>query len=135
MSFGFPYIANLEGCIHDGWLVIRTPDALIDKLYLHTLFLSDHAKAAFSEAASGAVVQNLNADKVRRLSVPLSPLAEQHRIVATVDELMALCDRLETSLATASNTRCRLLRSVLIEALEPGGSHTSEQAERAAAHG
>ena len=67
------------------------------------------------------------------LSVP--PLPEQHRIVARVDELMALCDRLETSLATADDTRCCLLGALLIEALEPGGSYASEQAERAAAHG
>ena len=113
----------------------RTPDALINKLYLHTLFLSDHAKAAFSEAASGAVVQNLNTDKARRLSVPLPPLAEQDRIVAMVDELRALCDRLEASLTTGDDTRCRLLGALLIEALELGGSYASEQVERAAAHG
>ena len=119
MSFGFPYITNLEGCIHDGWLVIRTPDALIDKLYIHSLFLSDHAKAAFFEAASGAVVQNLNADKARRLLVPIPPLAEQHRIVAKVDELMALCDRIEASLAAGNDTRRRLLDALLHEALAP----------------
>ena len=113
MSFGFPYITNLEGCIHDGWLVIRTPDALIDKLYLRILFLSDHAKEAFSEAASGAVVQNLNADKARRLSVPLPPLAEQHRIVAKVDELIALCDQLEASLTTGDEIRRRLLDALI----------------------
>ena len=119
MSFGFPYMTNIEGCIHDGWLVIRTPDALINKLYLHSLFLSDHAKSAFFEAASGAVVQNLNADKARRLSVPLPPLAEQHRIVAKVDELMALCNRLEVSLATGDETRRRLLVALLHEAMSP----------------
>ena len=113
MSFGFPYITNIEGCIHDGWLVIRTPDALIDKLYLHTLFLSDHAKAAFSEAASGAVVQNLNADKARELSVPLPPLAEQHRIVAKVDELMTLCDRLEAARMEREATRNRMATASL----------------------
>ena len=125
MSFGFPYITKVEGCIHDGWLVIRTPDALVDKLYLHALLLSDHAKAAFSKAASGAVVQNLNADKARRLSVPLPPLAEQHRIVAKVDELMALCDRLEESLTTADDTRRRLLEVLLYEALEPARNNES----------
>ena len=113
MSFGFPYITNIEGCIHDGWLVIRTPDALIDKLYLHTLFLSDHAKAAFFEAASGAVVQNLNADKARELSVPLPPLAEQHRIVAKVDELMTLCDRLEAARMEREATRDRMATASL----------------------
>ena len=49
---------------------------------------------------------------------PLPPLAEQHRIVAKVEELMALCDRLEATLAVIDETRGRLLESVLHEALE-----------------
>ena len=49
---------------------------------------------------------------------PLPPLAEQHRIVAKVDELMVLCERLEASLATSDNTR-RLLDALLHEALAP----------------
>jgi len=117
MSFGFPYITNVEGCIHDGWLVIRTPDGLIDKLYLHKVFLSDHATAAFSKAASGAVVQNLNADKVRQLPFPLPPLSEQRRIVARAEELMALLDRLEAALAQADTTRAHLLETLLNESL------------------
>lgn len=108
MSFGFPYITNVEGCIHDGWLVIRTPAGMLDKLYLHKVLLSGHAKAEFSEAAAGAVVQNLNADKARQLSVPLPPLAEQHRIVTKVDELMALCDRLEAARKDRETKRDRL---------------------------
>tara|TARA_B100002052_G_scaffold295210_1_gene321269 strand:+ start:4576 stop:5427 length:852 start_codon:yes stop_codon:yes gene_type:complete len=49
---------------------------------------------------------------------PLPPLAEQHRIVAKVDELMALCDRLEASLQQADDKRARLLDALLAEALE-----------------
>lgn len=48
---------------------------------------------------------------------PLPPLAEQHRIVAKVDALMALCDQLEASLTTATTTRSRLLEALLHEAL------------------
>ncbi|MCA3624594.1 MAG: restriction endonuclease subunit S [Methylobacterium sp.] len=108
MSFGYPYITNISGCIHDGWLVIRTPENQISKLYVHSMFLSEYAKQAFSLAAAGAVVQNLNAEKVRRLQVPLPPLAEQHRIVAKVDELMGLCDRLEAARAGREALRDRL---------------------------
>jgi type I restriction enzyme, S subunit len=95
MSFGYPYIMNIQGCIHDGWLLIRIPDKLVNKLFIYHLFLSSYAKRAFQKAAAGAVVQNLNADKVRRLLIPLPPLAEQKRIVAKIDRLMAQCDELE----------------------------------------
>lgn len=60
---------------------------------------------------------------------PLPPLAEQHRIVAKVDELMALCDRLEASLtATAATRRC-LLDALLAEALAPVDVAEMEAAE------
>jgi type I restriction enzyme S subunit len=50
--------------------------------------------------------------------IPIPPLAEQHRIVAKVDELMALCDQIEAQLiATEADSR-RLLEAVLHEALE-----------------
>lgn len=49
----------------------------------------------------------------------LSPLAEQHRIVAKVNALMALCDRMEVALTTTDATRARLLEAVLHEALQP----------------
>ncbi len=59
---------------------------------------------------------------------PLPPLAEQYRIVAKVDELMALCDRLEASLAATSATR-RLLDALLAEALAPVDARELEAAE------
>ena len=49
--------------------------------------------------------------------IPIPPFAEQHRIVAKVDELMALCDRMATGLAAADGTRIRLLDSLLHDAL------------------
>jgi type I restriction enzyme S subunit len=57
---------------------------------------------------------------------PLPPLAEQHRIVAKVDALMALCDRLEASLAATAATRRRLLEALLAEALAPVGDRELE---------
>ncbi|GMU43007.1 MAG: hypothetical protein AMXMBFR25_09930 [Lysobacterales bacterium] len=69
--------------------------------------------------AYGAGKPGLNLENLRSLSIPLPPLAEQHRIVSRVDELMALCDRLEAALSTADTTRARLLEALLHEALAP----------------
>jgi type I restriction enzyme S subunit len=46
--------------------------------------------------------------------------AEQHRIVAKADELLAVCDELEARLTTATNTRRALLEATLQEALASG---------------
>ncbi|MFA5703256.1 MAG: restriction endonuclease subunit S [Advenella sp.] len=94
MSFGRPYITKIEGCIHDGWLRIRPSDAL-EKDYLYQLLSSSFIKKAFEASAAGAVVLNLNSEKVRELPIPLPSSAEQSRIVAKIDELMARCDELE----------------------------------------
>jgi len=56
---------------------------------------------------------NLNAEKVRELPIPLPPLAEQHRIVAKVDELMALCDRLEAEQTDAGAAHAKLVATLL----------------------
>ncbi|MCD2450282.1 restriction endonuclease subunit S [Methylicorpusculum oleiharenae] len=112
MSFGRPYITTIEGCIHDGWLRIHPPSCL-EKDYLYHLLSSPIVANFFLKAAAGAVVQNLNADKVRELPIPLPPLAEQSRIVTKVDELMALCDKLELQQQQRRNLQNNLRQSTL----------------------
>lgn len=112
MSFGRPYITLIEGCIHDGWLRISPPSS-IEKNFLYLLLSSPFMFRAFQASAAGAVVMNLNADKVRDVAIPLPPLAEQHRIVAKVDELMLLCDKLEAQQADAIEAHKTLVTTVL----------------------
>jgi type I restriction enzyme S subunit len=112
MSFGRPYITQIVGCIHDGWLRISPPTEL-DRDYLYSLLSSPYVRRYFVRAAAGAVVMNLNAEKVRELPVPLPPIHEQHRIVAKVDELMALCDRLEAEQADAEAAHAKLVEALL----------------------
>jgi type I restriction enzyme S subunit len=71
--------------------------------------------------ATGTAVKGIKAAKLKRIRVPVPPLAEQHRIVAKVDELMALCDQLEAQLTTAQTESRRLLESVLHHALNAPG--------------
>ena len=114
-------------------VVIQKPECVVPEFlcfYLNSL-ASIHVEAG----TVGVALTHFNTKSVANMPIPLPPLAEQHRIVARVDELVALCDRLETSLTTADDTRCRLLGALLIEALELGGGHASAQADRVVAHG
>jgi type I restriction enzyme S subunit len=77
------------------------------------------AKANLTEFAPATAQKNINLGILEMVLIPLPPLAEQHRIVARVDALMALCDQLESSLTTATTTRSRLLQALLHEAMEP----------------
>ena len=94
MSFGRPYITNIDGCIHDGWLVISPHENTFDKDFLYYLLSSSYVFAQFSDKASGSTVSNLNIDKVIATTVPMPPIAEQQRIVAKIEELFEQIDKI-----------------------------------------
>jgi type I restriction enzyme S subunit len=104
MSFGRPYILKVDGCIHDGWLVIGEVERTFVPDYLYYLLSSTWAYQAMSNLANGAIVQNLKSDTVKHVNLPLPPLAEQHRIVAAIESALAVIDEIErnkSDLATA----------------------------------
>lgn len=92
MSFGRPYISQIEGCIHDGWLLIHSLNGF-DPDYLYYLLSSTYLYGQFTVKASGSTVDNLNIDKVKNAIIPLPPLAEQKRIAQKIDELMPLFEK------------------------------------------
>ena len=75
-----------------------------------------------AEYFTGTGIKHFTGKGLAAYLFPLPPLAEQHRIVAKVDELMALCDRLEASLAMGDESRGRLLEALLCKAIEPDGN-------------
>lgn len=93
MSFGKPYILNIDGCIHDGWLVIRDENDTFDKSFLYYLLGSPNMYREFKRLAVGGVVNNLNSKIVRDVIVPVPPLQEQERIVAELDLLTGIIDK------------------------------------------
>lgn len=86
MSFGRPYILNVEGCIHDGWLVLSPKNDQINIDYFYHYLNSATAKIIIENKAAGAVVKNLNSDIVRNLEVPFPPITEQIKIASTLDK-------------------------------------------------
>ena len=87
MSFGRPYITNIDGCIHDGWLVISPFSNTYNQNFLYYLLSSNFAYRQFVGKVAGGVVKNLNSDKVADAIFPLPPLEEQQRIVAQIEKL------------------------------------------------
>jgi type I restriction enzyme S subunit len=93
------------------------------------LVLITHRLAEKLQEEARSLIPGISRKDVEEFVFPLPPLAEQNRIVAKVDELMRLCDHLETSLTTADDTRRRLLDAILAEALAPAADRELEAAE------
>ncbi len=78
-----------------GFLGVLRP-FLIDPRFVMSLLRTPHARELLIDSASQTTnIANVSLAKLRPLFFAIPPLAEQHRIVAKVDELMALCDQLE----------------------------------------
>ena len=108
------------GYCYAGYLVrVRTSVEHTDTRYLLFALNSPNTRVQIEGPIRSAVgLKNVNTAELSSLIIPLPPLAEQRRIVARVDELMALCDQLEASLTTAQTETSRLLESVLHHALQ-----------------
>lgn len=90
MSFGRPYILDIDGCIHDGWLVIRDTSNLFDKRFLYYFLGSPNTYQKFKSMAVGGVVNNLNIDMVKKVEVPVLSMSEQKEIADSLDKVTAL---------------------------------------------
>ena len=89
MSFGRPYILKVDGCIHDGWLVIHDDKEVFIKDYLYYILSSPIMYAKFSQLAVGGVVNNLNSSLVK-VTIPLPPKSTQLTIVSELDKINEL---------------------------------------------
>lgn len=87
MSFGRPYITNIDGCIHDGWLRLRYNQKLVDRDYLYYFLCSDVAQNQFKAVAVGSVVNNLKSETVRDVEIDLPSLDVQKQIANILSEL------------------------------------------------
>jgi len=92
MSFDRPYVMATDGCIHDGWLLLRDFSAELDRDYLYHVLGSKPVYAQFQRMATGGVVNNLNSAIVRGVQIPLPPLEVQKEIVAEIEGYQKVID-------------------------------------------
>ncbi|SUI61453.1 restriction endonuclease subunit S [Shewanella baltica] len=99
--------------------------------YLHKVFHSPLLLRQYDEIkAGGSHTNKLNLGDIPRLWIPVAPIAEQRRIVAKVDELMSLCDALETQTEASIAAHQTLVETLLNALLLPQtAANTASQAD------
>jgi type I restriction enzyme S subunit len=146
MTRGFPEVGDLfftteaplaHICLNDidesfalaQRIICFQPYAKIDTKFFMFAIMSDVMQSLIDVHATGLTAKGIKAAKLKPLPIPIPPLGEQRRIVAKVDELLALCERLEASLVTAYQSRRGLLEALLAEAVAPDAERELEAAE------
>ena len=95
MSFGKPYILEIDGFIHDGWFVIRDYKKYLDKTYLCQLLSSDIVQNQYKSTAAGGVVKNISSDLVNSVKFHLPSIIEQRKIAKFLE---SIDQRIETQI-------------------------------------
>ena len=119
MSFGRPYILKTNGCIHDGWLVLRDYQNSLIIDYFYYLLISPHVQNQFRTKAQGSTVSNLNTDRVADVNIAFPPLSEQQSIVDYLDSAFAKIDAMKANAEKNLNEAKALFQASLKEMLEP----------------
>lgn len=106
MSFGRPYILNIDGCIHDGWISMYGFEEHLDQDYLYYVLRSESVQTFWAaKANSGGAVSNLNSDIVRSTIIPVPSMAEQKRIAGILDRFDRLTNDLSSGLPAEMEKR------------------------------
>ncbi|UVE66902.1 restriction endonuclease subunit S [Burkholderia pyrrocinia] len=117
-TYGRPALVHTDRpfCVQRHIAILK-PVSEIDFGYLHLLLSSPLIYEQATRSLTGTAQPTIPLRPLRNFLAPLPPLAEQHRIVAKVAALMALCDQLEAQLVSTDGDNGRLLEAVLHEAL------------------
>lgn len=83
MSFGRPYILKIDGCIHDGWLVIQEYDKTFNIDFLYYILGYDTTLAQYKSMAAGSGVLNLNKEIVKEVMLK-TPSIDEQKAIATI---------------------------------------------------
>ncbi len=83
--------------------------------WLKNFMMSDSFQERLLLEATGMTATGIKASKLKEMPVPIPPLEEQYRIVAKVDQVMALCDSLDHQIDAATTKQAELLGAVIAQ--------------------
>lgn len=90
MSFGRPYILNIDGAIHDGWASVSDFENALNSDFLYHFLSSDLVQNYWVSKINSGSVSNLNSDIIKTLHISLPPLPVQEEIVRILDNFTEL---------------------------------------------
>ena len=118
MSFGRPYILKIDGCIHDGWLVLRGFQKFYKEDFFYHLLRSKWIQNQFNSLAYGSTVRNLNSNSVSNVIVPIVALEEQQELADSLDRLQSQAGVLQQNYSKQIADCMEMRQAVLREAFE-----------------
>ena len=121
MSFGRPYVLKTNGCIHDGWLVLRDYQESLNTDFFYYLLISPTVQRQFKTKAQGSTVSNLNTDRVAGVNVLFPTIEKQLSIVARLDVAFAHIDALKANAEKQLAEARQLFQTELTECMRPKG--------------
>jgi type I restriction enzyme, S subunit len=96
MSFGRPYILKIDGCVHDGWLVLQDYQTIFNREFLYYFLSSSYVLNQYKNLAAGSSVLNLNKDIVEKIFLQkpasIDEQIEIANILSTIDEEITLLE-------------------------------------------
>lgn len=98
MSYGRPYILNIDGAIHDGWASISGFQENLNSDFLYHYLSSNMVQSYWNDKINSGSVSNLNSDIIKSLKIPIPPLSVQSQIVAILDTFDTLVNSISDGL-------------------------------------
>lgn len=87
MTVGKPFVLRIDGCIHDGWLLLKPDNDKLGKEFLFYLLNTPENQDKLRKQARGSVVKNLNIDRVGDFKIPIPELKKQREILSKVNKI------------------------------------------------
>ena len=122
MSFGKPYIMGIDGCIHDGWLLIRNTYGVFDLTFLCHLLGTPQMLSQYRSLAAGSTVNNLNKELVGNTVVTIPSITEQRVLGDYLEQL----DNLITLHQRKYEKLVNIKKSMLDKMFPPNGASVPE---------
>lgn len=110
MSFGRPYILKIDGCVHDGWLIMTNFRNSFNEIYLYYALRDNYVQSQFNSKVNGATVKNLNSDLVKETSIKVPPIELQNKFAKFVEKVDKQKSDFEKSLKKIEELQTSLMQ-------------------------